>query len=638
MTEKSRNNKKNIAVQKPFLSVGPTLRYSHNNVLFFWTLALLVYLATLMLWSKLLTGDLIYFAENWSDPEKIWSLNDLLRNPINIFNYPEQIIVMGGLMGIIVIVPILISQLMSLRYALPFIIAFAIISLPVGLSIALLISSFAVACRPLRFRSRIVSIALCMLPLIIYWGIFSSSKSLEPIRAAICYIPWVCAWLTAMIIATAVLGIGHFTRYRPGLTFLISFIGLMTFFGIFQNNIGLSELDYQLYVARNNPHRIPEFYEKNISNYIDEMAAKVTKDNSPVGFYPTDQEKLRQQLKKDIQNELRWDRWPRGFSKENKINFQKKRNQLLDQYNKFLHPEKKVWMPPLIHEWLIRHDRRKDRLPIALYYKGIVSELEPVVLDIDQEILRFNSDYSHRGNIQIWVELYKDYGQSWESIEARLRLAKILAREGNLEKAQELCDIGLNMIDKFYFYQIRQAPESSEFFKVFKDPPQSIMTKPLIDDLKFRTLQFKEIIGPQNHNNDRNSKLLLTRFISLNPNELNYQEKLNDLLLDAGKNSPLIDNILLTQALIINDQSRKLIHLKEVSDKYPQSDGAVGALYEMGLLRVQLWQQQTDDNKDIKNNYLHKAREILEALVYFHPNHYLSYEAKNILNSLPLTY
>ena len=74
----------------------------------------------------------------------------------SIFEYPWQIVVLGLLMGILAVVPILISQLMSFGHSIIFILAvFFLASLP-GFALTLLVSCFAVACRPLRFRSRII--------------------------------------------------------------------------------------------------------------------------------------------------------------------------------------------------------------------------------------------------------------------------------------------------------------------------------------------------------------------------------------------------------------------------------------------------------------------------------------------------
>ncbi len=95
---------------------------------------------------------------------------------VSIFEYPWQILVLALLMAALAVAPPLTSQLLSFSYSLPLILAvFFLADLP-AFAVSLLISCIAVACRPLRFRSRITSIALCMLPQLLYWGIFGGAR------------------------------------------------------------------------------------------------------------------------------------------------------------------------------------------------------------------------------------------------------------------------------------------------------------------------------------------------------------------------------------------------------------------------------------------------------------------------------
>jgi tetratricopeptide (TPR) repeat protein len=636
MAEKSENIKNGIAVQKTFFSVGPTLRYSHSNVRFFWTLSLLVYIGTLLFWSKLITGDLVCFAKNWSNPEVLWGLSEHIKSPINIFNYPEHIFVLGGLMGILAITPVLVSQLMSLKHCLPFIICSAVLGMPVAFSLTLLVSCFAAASRPLRFRSRIISLALCLTPQAIYWSVFGSIENVDPIKTGLAYSPWLFAWFCSLLIAGAVLAVGHLTRYRPGLVFLFTLISLTTSVVVFQRTVSLAELDYQLYIAGNDPDKFEEFYEQDLSTQIDAMVNQILTDGTPFGFYPTERDSLRKRLISDIQNELRRDRWLRGFERDDKFNYQKKRNDLLEQYTNFINPPKKWWMPQIVHNWLTADEQRQDRLPIALYYKGILSDMEPDIMLVEQkEILRFKSKYPHRGSLQIWVRLYKDFGDSPESIEARWRIAKSLAGEGQFDRAEELCDISLNMIEKQLIVSPSQIVETGKIFAVFKKPAKTVMDTAKLDDLKFRINELKSIINIENHQNIPENNEILAKFIMLNPNELDYLNNLEDIAKHLSKDSPLLDNIMLAKALMLKDTAEQSKELKNIADTYPKTDSGIHAIYELAVLRVNLWQKLPEDDQEIKTNYLLKAKEILNGFITANPEHYLTDEAAKILNSLP---
>ncbi|MHC4344698.1 MAG: hypothetical protein ACYSUP_08445, partial [Planctomycetota bacterium] len=214
-------------------------------------------------------------------------------------------------MGILAIVPVLVSQLMSFAYSLPFILAVAFLANLPGFAGCLLISCFAAACRPLRFRSRFTAIALCTAPQLLYWGYFGSAKGVEPISWGFSFAPWICAWVIGLGIAGLVLGIGHFTRYRPGLVGAFAAIFLILAGVTFEVRIGFDELDYQLYVAGNNPEDVTQFHDHSITQALDQTIKDPAVRRYLAGFfYPTDPIPLRAELKSEIQAQLNLGRWP----------------------------------------------------------------------------------------------------------------------------------------------------------------------------------------------------------------------------------------------------------------------------------------------------------------------------------------
>jgi hypothetical protein len=227
------NDKSPIATSKSFLAAGPTLHYSHTNVLGFWLLTITVFAITCLFWSKILTGSPWAFNPDLIPKPASWQIGRFLLTGVSIFEYPWQILVIALLMAIMTITPILTAQLLSFSYSLPMILAlFFLADLP-AFAVSLLISCIAVACRPMRFRSRITSIALCMLPQLLYWGIFGGARNVEPIKWGFSFTPWIGAWLIGLGVAGAVLGIGHYSRYRPGLiwsaTIILLVLAVITF-------------------------------------------------------------------------------------------------------------------------------------------------------------------------------------------------------------------------------------------------------------------------------------------------------------------------------------------------------------------------------------------------------------------------
>ena len=187
-----------IATSKSFLAVGPTLHYSHANVLTFWLLTVITFTCVCMFWSKILTGSLFSFNPESVTSPRLWHIDRFLLTGVSIFEYPWQIPVLALLMAAMAVVPVLTAQLLSFSYALPLILAvFFLADLP-AFAFCLLVSCIAVACRPLRFRSRFISLALCMVPQLIYWGIFGGTKGVEPIKWGFSFTPWIGAWLIGL--------------------------------------------------------------------------------------------------------------------------------------------------------------------------------------------------------------------------------------------------------------------------------------------------------------------------------------------------------------------------------------------------------------------------------------------------------
>ena len=96
------------ASTKSFMAVGPTLHYSHENVLICWFLAVIVYALCCLFWSKIATGSFAAF--DAVDPNSsplgglfsmdTWHLDRFTLTGVSILEYPWQILVLGLLMGV----------------------------------------------------------------------------------------------------------------------------------------------------------------------------------------------------------------------------------------------------------------------------------------------------------------------------------------------------------------------------------------------------------------------------------------------------------------------------------------------------------------------------------------------------------
>jgi hypothetical protein len=497
---------------------------------------------------------------------------------------------------------------------------FSLANLP-GFAICLLISCIAAACRPLRFRSRFIAIALCTAPQLLCWGVFGGARGVEPIEWGFSFAPWVCAWLDALVIAGFVLGIGHFTRYRPGLTWIFTSLTLVIAVVVFEVAIGFDELDYQLYVAKNNPEQVSIFHDHSITEALDATTRDpATKKYLEESFYPADQIARRAELKREIQEQLRYDFWPGWFIVPEELKYREKKEWLLEQYDLF-----------------ISQRPNSRRMPIALYYKALLNEYSPDTNMLGQkEVLHFYSDYPHEKTRQTWWELYRDFGSSAEALEARWRIAMHRAGQQMFEEAERLLAETQTMLatEKSKRIEAEQKP-SGKLFGLFRRPADSVMTVPNLNELRRRLCQSQVLVSSENRITEPDSIERLAKFVMLNPHASDYAQQLNGLLEQTADGDPLRDNILLAQAKLIADEQLRAEKLSEIYKEYSKADGGGMALYELGLLKISFWRQQDESNAEQKKKYLEEARSTLTEFISSYPNHFCVGQVKNNLAGLP---
>ncbi len=601
------------------MTAGPTLHYSHANVYSCWLLSVALYAGICLFWARLTNGQFLVL--NLLDLFKPshWHLGRVVTEPLSIYEYPWHIAILGTLMGLLAVSPLLTAQLMSFRYSLPMIIlAIFLARLPM-LGLFLLASCAAVACRPLRFRSRIISLALCMAGPMLYWAFFGGTHSSDPIRWGLSYTPWIYAWLIAMMIAGVVIAIGHYTRYRPGLVWLITMVAAAATYATFEKTIGFDELDYQMYVAGNNPEEQVEFHNHVLTRYLDRILTDEMRYSYFAGyFYPSDKIDLRKKLREEIESLLYYNRWPQWFLNDlpEELRYQSKRSELLAQYNYFL--EKRPF---------------SRRVPIALYYKAILNELTPDARYFGQtEILRFYQDYPFYENLHFWQDLLVRFPDSAEALEARWRLAVHLAGQARFKEALDLCQVALTLLEKVLPALSESPVSSGNLITAFVPPTQTVMTPYKLQDLRSRLLILREVLSPANQGSSEAERQRLARFILLNPYSVHYARQLEDLLASVSSEDPLRDNLLTARACLTGDLQMRSNTLREIWEKYPDRDGGIQALYELGALRLQQWKEMKPESA--KMELLTEARGLLNHLIQTYPQSPYADLARRLLTPL----
>jgi len=616
--------KPSSAPLKSFMAAGPTLHYSHDFVHRFWGLTVVVYILTCFFWNRILMGGVISLVPTDVVDPALWSLGRFVASPISIYEYPWQIVVLGLLMGILAVAPVLVSQLLSFRYSIPLILSVMVIAKLYFFGLFVGISCVAVACRPLRFRSRFIAVAFCMAPQIAYWAIWGGYATADPLRWGFSYAPWIYAWLTGLFMAAIVLGVGHFTRYRPGSIFALSLILLAGAYSVFQDHIGFAELDYQLYVAGNNPEEVVEFHDYSLSGLIDEVIADDALRSYLTGiFYPTEPIVLREKLKGEIQNLLVYNQWPQWFQRKipERLKYQSRRHELLARYKLFM------------DKW----PQKTKRMPIALYFTAMLNEYQPDVRYFGRtETLRFYHDYPFKDNILIWQELFKRFPQSPESLEARWRLAWHDATEGRFERAMELCQVTDSMIQEL-LDRPRAEPDQDEkesIFSAFHSSSLTVMTPFKLHDLRMRLLELKQLIGRENQGTDEVSRRRLATFVWLNPYASEYQSRVEAMLSEMAKDDPLRDNVLLAQAMLIPDARNRAKTLATLAQTYKGTDAGIQALFETALALLSVW-KELPASDPARPLLLQEIRDGLTAFLEQNPKSIYAGQAQSLFQTLP---
>ena len=435
-----------------------------------------------------------------------------------------------------------------------------------------------------------------------------------------------------MTIAGLVIGIGHFSRYKPGLIWLFTTTTLLLALGVFVREIGFDELDYQLHVAQDNPEEVLEFRDRSIRDALDRTITDPTEKEYRSGFsYPSEPIPLREELKREIQIQLVQDRWPSWLILSDELLYQSRRDRLNEQYDRFIRPHRPRWMPPALHTEIITRRSRSNRMPIALYYKALLNEFSPDLRRIQQdETLHFYSDYPQERASRIWFRLYNEFGRSPESAEARWRGARQLAGQRELKKARELLDEADGIVrEQLAVREKMETTPTDSLFSAFRPPPDTMMTLQKLRDLLRRIHELRTLISDENLVGAEGTLDRLAGFVMLNPHSLDYERQLDMLLARLGEKDPLRDNLLLEKTTLIADDQRRAERLGELSREFQNTDGGMQALYELSRLNIRLYQREP------KKENLLQATNMLTSFLSLYPESFYSPQVKKNLDDLP---
>ena len=613
----------NFSASRLWLTDGALMVHDRGVCLLSWLFNIALYMILCGFYNRIMTGQ---FWVTGVNAEIRYIIPNFL-SPINIFEFPAYILLFAAILAMIVAIPMLVSQLYNLFYALPLVLVGLLLCHDLPMSLSIFFACAAVSFDPLRFKSKFVSAVLCMAPVVFYWAVFAGPnpwQDSDALRWAIAYSPLAFAYLNCILLFGITLLIGHFTRYKPFLIVPIFFVVLAVTIWQFCDHVGIYERDFRAEVVSFSPKNMAEFQDRSIVPLIEKERAAI-KQEQPY-------------LSDDAINskiEFRW-RWAFALEPTNvtpdseaarvRINIASAKERAIDSFKGFIE----------------KHQNSK-RLAEVLYYRALTIDMI-----VDQralrfeDTLRFTSKYTSEESEFLWRAIKENYPNSIFAIEARLRLAHLLAGKKpinvtgtyNFDQAIMLLKDNLE-ICKAKIEQMKAENGKdqliSEIDGIFAKPEPAI-TLAEAEKLQTRIEQLISLLSIENRAGNLRHEKRLADFIMLNPSQLRYEDKLKELLLDSPKPDPLLDNIELEIARITQNIDNKDIKLMNIVKEYPDTDGGVAAMVELADLLIK--KVSRTDKPGEKDVYSKQAADLLNNVITSRPDSYLARQAKTMLNSL----
>jgi len=632
-------NQNNEIRQRRWFTNGASMAHTGWGRTALWVVNLLLYALLNMFYLRLKTGLWLQL----EGPYNTETLIPTLLSPLNIFQFPDYIIVTALLMGLLCTVPILTAQLYNFFYAIPFLFAVFFLGHNTILTFCLAVSCAAVSFEPLRFKSKFVAAISALLPEALYWVFFSGQNpQQDALRWAVLYAPWAIALLVCVILLGVILGLGHFLRYRPGVLMPIFGFLLAGTVWYFHLSIGMNERDFQAEVYRYNPRLVADFQDRSIKGLLEEELA-LQQRQAP--FLSAEL------LARQIRMEWRWAFNPNVNSVSgNSIELSGWNPMAMASAEASRFVFAKITSSTYFDHFIKNHPG-DPREADTLYYKALIVDIKVDSQALrDEDMLRFYDNVPSIHSQAIWNDIIERFGRTAVSVEARWRLGLLLAGGNpqnsdltkNFDDALELLRQGRQLCQQLCGQlnsALRIETTKRSFFwnsrlgAIFTPPAPTVSDEELLS-LRDRIEMLILLISPENRTSRQSNDIRLAKFVALDACQFNYEDKLKELMLNAPKPDPLVDNIELAQAMVEKDPDDKRARLTDIIKRYPQRDAGLQAMLE--LARILLEDRKSSEHRADRQNLRQKSLELLNNIISSRPDSYLALKAKKIIDDNPL--
>ena len=511
--------------------------------------------------------------DNWQDafrviPDSPLNLNSMLIEPISVQHVPQLIPIVGLLMAAMISIPILVALLYRFWAALPFVAVLAFLAMMPWLALAVLLSCILVTVPRFRYSFRFISALVGLIPVVVYL-VFASrgpgsvaDASFDPVDQIKFVAPWVLAIVAATVVFALVLTIARLVNYRPGaITPLLVAMFILPVV-LFEVHVGRDELYYRL------------LEERDQRDFADEDGSLSLRKAAEMEYYRHSEP--RPSFKQVLQSKER--EWLFALT-TNAGEYEKQLMQgqveLAEECSRFL-----------------RH------FPTSRYAANVLF-IKARALDRRVDLREFRAtkwvrcydDFPCQASRNTWRMLWHSYPESPLAAVALLRLAQLDARAGDVDRAQEkLAELLARFAPEgvpLGFTAVNAGAEPGVFSR--QNPERSLDVP--FDSVILEAYWLRDLLG---QNRDplygydpigvprRFTGGLTFGLMHLHPRHQRYVENL-DRLKKRYPHCQLEDNIDLQIAKATPEPERRIVLLKELTERFAERDAVPEALYRLGM-------------------------------------------------------
>ena len=528
---------------------------------------------------------------SYTAPMKFWgeqtqNLNDFVLYPISVEQTPMHAVVLGLLVATIVAVPISVAILYGFPYALPFVAAVFVFAHLPWMALTLVGCCILAAVKPFRLSFRFGAALVGMLPVILYLYLATrgTPQQIEtyasPDQKLALAAPWILAILAACAMLATILLIARIVNYRPGAVPPVMAVMFATPAILFHVYVGFDEVSYRVLEAEYGP-RSQRFAAHDVTGKIREAISVWIDDPTP--------EQLLSIVAGQIEPLLALHQW---LAHQLQKEFLADRRMAYEACRRFIadHPGSR-YVPNVLYiqAWVLdsRVDARKSSSPGASLRRELYS------------------DFPHVQSEEAWRPLLNKYADSPLAIAARLRIAQLHLRRGEVAEALDLLAACHAPAEEAPETQASTQPVPRARWLRAPDPESSLGFEPgpyLREGERLREL----ILA--NKDDTKRGTTPLQKFASLDPHRPTYREQLLHLA-EVCRDALLYDNLVVEWAATAPDRVRRVELLDACIYSFPNGDAVAKAIFRLAELEIQARGEDSEPRRQRGLALMHELRE-----------------------------